>query len=84
MATHGSHADPLAIDVPANAVAARDRDNRGKSSLVCLRSRNRASRVRPSTSFIAKNGRPLSLPAFQPVETYPVYVEDGMVKVEVA
>ena len=29
------------------------------------------------------SGRPLSLPAYQPVETYPVRVVDGMVRVEV-
>ena len=30
------------------------------------------------------SGRPLSLPAVEPVETFPVRVEDGMVKVTVA
>ena len=39
---------------------------------------------RHGSAFDLATGRPLSLPAFQPVETYPVYVEDGMVKVEVA
>lgn len=29
-------------------------------------------------------GRPLSLPAVEPVETFPVRVEDGMVKVVIA
>jgi 3-phenylpropionate/trans-cinnamate dioxygenase ferredoxin subunit len=28
-------------------------------------------------------GRPLSLPAYQPVETFEVFVEDGLVKVRV-
>src|ERR1700756_251328 len=31
-----------------------------------------------------RSGRPLSLPAFEPVATYPVVVEDGIVKVVVA
>jgi len=30
-----------------------------------------------------RTGRPLSLPAVLPVETFPVVVEDGMVKVDV-
>jgi 3-phenylpropionate/trans-cinnamate dioxygenase ferredoxin subunit len=38
---------------------------------------------RHGSSFDLRSGRPLSLPAFEPVETYPVTVEDGMVKVEV-
>jgi len=31
-----------------------------------------------------RSGRPLTLPAVFPVETFPVRVEDGMVKVKVA
>jgi 3-phenylpropionate/trans-cinnamate dioxygenase ferredoxin subunit len=39
---------------------------------------------RHGSHFDLATGRPLSLPATQPVETFPVLVEDGMVKVEVA
>ena len=39
---------------------------------------------RHGSHFDLRTGRPLSLPAFEPVETYPVRVEDGIVKVEVA
>ena len=38
---------------------------------------------RHGSAFELSSGRPLSLPAFLPVETYPVTVEDGVVKVEV-
>jgi 3-phenylpropionate/trans-cinnamate dioxygenase ferredoxin component len=31
-----------------------------------------------------RTGRPLTLPAVEPVETFPVRVEDGIIKVEVA
>jgi 3-phenylpropionate/trans-cinnamate dioxygenase ferredoxin component len=31
-----------------------------------------------------RTGRPLTLPAVFPVETFPVHVEDGMVKVDVS
>ena len=31
-----------------------------------------------------RTGRPLTLPAVEPVETFPVRVEDGVVKVQVA
>jgi len=31
-----------------------------------------------------RSGRPLTLPAVEPVETFPVRVEDGIVKVKVA
>jgi 3-phenylpropionate/trans-cinnamate dioxygenase ferredoxin component len=37
---------------------------------------------RHGSAFDLATGRPLSLPAFQPVETYPVRIEDGIVKVE--
>ncbi len=33
--------------------------------------------------FDLRTGRPLTLPAYEPVETFPVSVEDGVVRVEV-
>jgi 3-phenylpropionate/trans-cinnamate dioxygenase ferredoxin component len=39
---------------------------------------------RHGATFDICSGRPLTLPAYQPVETFPVRVEDGIVKVEVA
>ncbi len=39
---------------------------------------------RHGSHFDLHSGRPLSLPAFEPVQTFPVRVEDGIVKVEVA
>src|SRR5947208_8762534 len=39
---------------------------------------------RHGSAFDLRTGRPMSLPAFEPVETYPVIVEDGIVRVEVA
>jgi 3-phenylpropionate/trans-cinnamate dioxygenase ferredoxin subunit len=40
---------------------------------------------RHGSSFDLRTGRPLSLPAFEPVPTFPVRVDDdGMVKVKVA
>ena len=38
---------------------------------------------RHGSAFDLETGTPLSLPAYEPVETYPVVVEDGVVKVEV-
>ena len=38
---------------------------------------------RHGSRFDICSGRPLSLPAYEPVETYPVRVEDGMVVVTV-
>ena len=38
---------------------------------------------RHGSNFDLRTGVPLSLPAFEPVATYPVTVEDGMVMVEV-
>jgi 3-phenylpropionate/trans-cinnamate dioxygenase ferredoxin subunit len=38
---------------------------------------------RHGSAFDLETGRPLSLPAFEPVEVYPVTVEDGIVRVEV-
>ena len=39
---------------------------------------------RHGSAFDLETGTPLSLPAYEPVETYPVTVEDGVVQVEVA
>jgi 3-phenylpropionate/trans-cinnamate dioxygenase ferredoxin subunit len=39
---------------------------------------------RHGSHFDLASGRPLSLPATQPVETFPVRVEDGIVKVDVS
>jgi 3-phenylpropionate/trans-cinnamate dioxygenase ferredoxin component len=38
---------------------------------------------RHGSEFDICSGRPLTLPAYQPVETFPVVVEDGVVKVDV-
>jgi 3-phenylpropionate/trans-cinnamate dioxygenase ferredoxin subunit len=38
---------------------------------------------RHGSRFDLRTGQPLSLPAYLPVQTYPVRVEDGIVKVEV-
>ena len=38
---------------------------------------------RHGSEFDICSGRPLSLPAYAPVETFPVVVEDGVVKVDV-
>jgi 3-phenylpropionate/trans-cinnamate dioxygenase ferredoxin component len=39
---------------------------------------------RHGSAFDLESGQPLSLPAYEPVQTYPVSVVDGMVRVEVA
>jgi 3-phenylpropionate/trans-cinnamate dioxygenase ferredoxin subunit len=39
---------------------------------------------RHGSTFDLATGVPLSLPAYEPVEIYPVTVEDGVVQVEVA
>ena len=39
---------------------------------------------RHGSAFDLATGRPMSLPAFEPVATYPVRVVNGIVKVEVA
>jgi 3-phenylpropionate/trans-cinnamate dioxygenase ferredoxin component len=39
---------------------------------------------RHGSRFDICSGRPLSLPAYEPVETFPVVVEDGWVKVDLA
>ena len=38
---------------------------------------------RHGSEFDVRTGRPLSLPAYLPVETFEVFVEDGVVKVRV-
>ena len=38
---------------------------------------------RHGSSFDLRSGRPLSLPAFEPVRTFPVAVEDGVVTLRV-
>jgi 3-phenylpropionate/trans-cinnamate dioxygenase ferredoxin subunit len=38
---------------------------------------------RHGATFDIRSGLPLTLPAYEPVETYPVRVEDGIVKVDV-
>jgi 3-phenylpropionate/trans-cinnamate dioxygenase ferredoxin component len=38
---------------------------------------------RHGSAFDLRSGRPLSLPAYEPVQTFPVHVVDGVVKVEV-
>jgi 3-phenylpropionate/trans-cinnamate dioxygenase ferredoxin component len=37
---------------------------------------------RHGSRFDIRTGRPLTLPAYEPVETFPVLVEDGWIKVE--
>ena len=38
---------------------------------------------RHGARFDIRSGRPLTLPAYEPVETFPVRIEDGIVKVDV-
>ena len=38
---------------------------------------------RHGSRFDVRSGRPLTLPAYQPVETFPVSVEGGIIRVEV-
>jgi 3-phenylpropionate/trans-cinnamate dioxygenase ferredoxin component len=38
---------------------------------------------RHGSEFDIRSGRPLTLPAYEPVDTFPVFVEDGMVKVDI-
>jgi 3-phenylpropionate/trans-cinnamate dioxygenase ferredoxin subunit len=38
---------------------------------------------RHGSRFDIRSGRPLTLPAYEPVDTYPVHVVDGMVRVVV-
>ena len=39
---------------------------------------------RHGSSFDLTSGRPLTLPAYEPVDSFPVVVEDGWVKVDVS
>jgi 3-phenylpropionate/trans-cinnamate dioxygenase ferredoxin subunit len=38
---------------------------------------------RHGSEFDLRSGKPLTLPAYEPVETFPVSVEDGVVRIEV-
>jgi 3-phenylpropionate/trans-cinnamate dioxygenase ferredoxin subunit len=38
---------------------------------------------RHGSAFDLQTGRPMSLPAFEPVDVFPVTVEDGIVRVEI-
>jgi 3-phenylpropionate/trans-cinnamate dioxygenase ferredoxin component len=38
---------------------------------------------RHGSKFDICSGRPLGLPAYEPVDTFPVVVEDGWVKVDI-
>jgi 3-phenylpropionate/trans-cinnamate dioxygenase ferredoxin subunit len=38
---------------------------------------------RHGSRFDLRTGRPLTLPAYQPVETFPVSVADGIIRVEI-
>jgi 3-phenylpropionate/trans-cinnamate dioxygenase ferredoxin subunit len=38
---------------------------------------------RHGSQFDLRTGKPLTLPAYEPVDTFPVLVEDGIVRVEV-
>jgi 3-phenylpropionate/trans-cinnamate dioxygenase ferredoxin subunit len=38
---------------------------------------------RHGSEFDLRTGKPLNLPAYVPIETYPVTIEDGVIKVEV-
>jgi 3-phenylpropionate/trans-cinnamate dioxygenase ferredoxin subunit len=38
---------------------------------------------RHGSRFDLRSGRPLTLPAYQPVETFPVSVADGIIRVEI-
>jgi len=38
---------------------------------------------RHGANFDIRTGEPLTLPAYEPVDTFPVRVEDGLIKVEV-
>ena len=42
-----------------------------------------SSALATAPTFDLRTGEALTLPAYQPVETFPVRVEDGMVKVEI-
>ena len=38
---------------------------------------------RHGSKFDLRTGQPVNLPAYQPVDTFPVSVEDGVIKIEV-
>ncbi len=38
---------------------------------------------RHGANFDLRSGRPITLPAYEPVDTYPVRIEDGVIKVDV-
>ena len=38
---------------------------------------------RHGSKFDLRSGKPLNLPAYEPVDTFPVTVQDGMIKIEV-
>ena len=38
---------------------------------------------RHGSKFDLRTGKPLNLPAYEPVETFPVTVQDGVIKIEV-
>ena len=38
---------------------------------------------RHGSKFDLKTGKPLTLPAYEPVDTFPVSVQDGVIKIEV-
>jgi 3-phenylpropionate/trans-cinnamate dioxygenase ferredoxin component len=38
---------------------------------------------RHGSRFDLRSGKPLNLPAYEPVDTFPVTVRDGMIKIEV-
>lgn len=38
---------------------------------------------RHGANFDIRTGRPLTLPAYEPVDTFPVLVDDGMIRVEI-
>jgi 3-phenylpropionate/trans-cinnamate dioxygenase ferredoxin subunit len=38
---------------------------------------------RHGSRFDLRTGRPITLPAYQPVDTFPVSVDDGMIRVEI-
>jgi 3-phenylpropionate/trans-cinnamate dioxygenase ferredoxin component len=38
---------------------------------------------RHGSRFDLRSGKPLNLPAYEPVDTFPVTVQDGMIKIEV-
>ena len=38
---------------------------------------------RHGSQFDLRSGKPLTLPAYEPVDTFPVSVEDGVVRIEV-